>query len=81
MRIQVLYFAAAREAAGRSAEAVDVPAGSTVADVTPLLAGRGPGLARALRDARFAVGERFVPPSSPLREGDRLAVLPPVSGG
>lgn len=33
------------------------------------------------RSLLFAVNEEYASPSDPLSEGDRLAVLPPVSGG
>ncbi len=33
------------------------------------------------KEALLAVNQAFAPPSSPLREGDEVALMPPVSGG
>jgi molybdopterin converting factor subunit 1 len=81
VRIQVLHFAAAREAAGCASEAVELPEGATVADAKALLLSRHPALRAAAPRLRFAVGERFAAESAPLSTGDVLALLPPVSGG
>jgi molybdopterin converting factor subunit 1 len=81
MRVEVLYFASARDAAGLPAETVDVAEGCTVGDLLPLLARRHPRLSAGLRSLRFAVGERFAEPGRALSPGDRVALLPPVSGG
>ena len=82
MRIEVLYFASAREAAGRGAETLDVPDASTVGDLKPILAARHPALSRGWGGLRFAVGERFAATEGQgLEDGDRVALIPPVSGG
>lgn len=78
--VEVLYFAAAREAAGTASERVGVAPGATVADLARALEARHPGLAAA-GPVRFAVGERFADRSRRLADGDVVAVLPPVSGG
>lgn len=81
MRIQVLYFASAREAAGVGAETLEVPAGARVASLRALLGTRHPRLAAAWPTTRFAVGERFAADDEPLETGSVVALLPPVSGG
>ena len=81
MKIQVLHFASAKEAAGCASEALDLPDGATVADAKRLLGARHPRLETAWKTIRFAVGERFAPESHPLEPGDVVALLPPVSGG
>lgn len=80
MRIEVRLFAGAREAVGASHVAVDLPAGATLGALAEALATAHPGLA-AVGGVRFAVGERFAAPSTTLRPGDVVAVIPPVSGG
>jgi molybdopterin converting factor subunit 1 len=81
VRIQVLHFAAAREAAGCASEALELPEGSTVADARSALGERHPRLRPAFGSLRFAVGERFAGADDPLETGDVLALIPPVSGG
>ena len=81
MRIEILYFAAAREAAGLPAETLEVADGATVEALRATLDARHPGLSPVSRTARFAVGERFAPASQRLAPGDVVALIPPVSGG
>jgi molybdopterin converting factor subunit 1 len=81
VRIEILYFAAARDAAGRPAEPLEVPDGTTVGALRGALAARHPGLGRTLPTSRLAVGEAFAAEDRLLEPGDVVAVLPPVSGG
>lgn len=77
--VTLRYFAAAREAAGTAREAA---AGGTVAAVLEEAVGRhGPDFARVLATCRTWVNGEAATPASPLRPGDEVAVLPPVSGG
>jgi len=82
MAIEVLYFAALRELLGRSEEVVELPAGSlsirTLADHLALL---HPELRPHLPSVRFAINETFVDSAAAVSAGDRVALLPPVSGG
>lgn len=78
MRIQVLLFALFREQAGQARLELDLPVGSTVADVKALLEQQYP---LQLSGGLAAINERLAQPNDPLREGDELAFLPPVSGG
>ena len=81
MRIQVLYFASAREAAGVGAESIEVPEGARVSALRALLWTRHPRLADAWPTTRIAVGERFAADDDPLETGAVVALIPPVSGG
>ena len=81
MRLSVLYFASAREAAGTASEDVTVPPGTTVESLRSALVVRHPRLGAAAPSLRFAVGERFASPSQALADGDVVALIPPVSGG
>ena len=81
MRVKVLFFAAAREAAGTSETALDVPEGCTVGALLERLGRDAPDVASVLAGCRAAVDEEFAPRSRPLGEGQVVAVLPPVSGG
>jgi molybdopterin converting factor subunit 1 len=81
MRIEVLYFASAREAAGVPAEGLDVPEAATVADLEGVVGALHPGLRAGWKTLRFAVGGQFSPVTHRLQDGDRVALLPPVSGG
>jgi molybdopterin synthase catalytic subunit len=80
MPVRVLYFAAAREAAGASQE--ELPeAPSTVRALRAALAARHPSLGRLLPRCRIAVDEEFVADDAPVPPEAEVAVVPPVAGG
>jgi molybdopterin converting factor subunit 1 len=93
--VTVLFFASAREAAGNVSETelvipeAEVDDGSRVFDTDrfrTLLADTYPGLAEFLQDDKsvtLAVNEEYVPAgqSVPLKHGDTVALIPPISGG
>lgn len=80
MPVHVLYFAAAREAAGVSGETIEeVPA--TLADLRRTLERAHPELARVLPRCRIAVDQEFADDSARVRDGAEVAVVPPVAGG
>lgn len=82
MKVKVLYFAAVRELVGRSEESLELPEGvRDVAALSALLEARWPSLRGRLAAVRFAVNEELAALETPLREGDVVAVIPPVAGG
>lgn len=81
MRIEVLYFAGARERAGRADEVVELRDGATVREARAALVERHPELGPLMRHVRSAVNERFVGDEHVLADGDVLALIPPVAGG
>ena len=80
MKVEVLFFAAARERAGTDRESLEVPE-PTVGSLSRLLAERHPDLAPLLPRLRFAVNRAFVREDHVLAEGDEVALIPPVAGG
>ncbi len=80
MPVTILYFAAARDAAGTSQETLD-PAPGTVADVRRTLTARHPALGAVLPRCRLAVNEAMAADGDVVPAGAVLAVIPPVSGG
>ena len=83
--MKLLYFAWLRARIGHAEEDLAVPA--EVRDVAGLLLWlrrRGGGYAEALRDLtviRVAVNQEYVGIDHPIREGDEVALFPPVTGG
>jgi len=55
--------------------------GATVADVLMDLAAAHPETKDVLSRCACAIGDRVVPRTQAVRAGERLALLPPVSGG
>ena len=72
-------FAAVREALGTDSRQVEVPAGTTVEGLRQSLIAQAPALARVA--VAFAVNRDYARPDTPLRDGDEVAFIPPISGG
>ncbi len=81
MQIRVLAFAHLRELLGRAELALELPANAKAGDAWALLAQRLPALAAAGASTRLARNGALVSAQEPLRDGDELALLPPVGGG
>jgi molybdopterin converting factor subunit 1 len=79
--VRVLFFGAARDAAGR--EEIDLalisPASAATARVQLLAA--YPALQRFGNSLLLAVNQEYARPDQEILDGDELAVFPPVSGG
>lgn len=54
----------------------DLPVAATVGDLL-----EAPVLANLPMDALLAVNQRFADRATPLKDGDEVALMPPVSGG
>lgn len=78
MRVTALLFARYRADAGVDRLELDLPDGATVRSAAEAVAARtGVELAGSM----CAVNERYSRPEEGLGAGDRVAFLPPVSGG
>ena len=78
--VEVLLFAALKDEVGPTFR-VDVPDGTDVAALRKSLEAAHPAFARFGRRALIAVNETYAREGDVLRDGDVVAVLPPVAGG
>jgi MoaE-MoaD fusion protein len=79
--IRVLFFGAARDAAGSSQVEISLDAPATVGSAFRSLVEKFGGLERFGRSLLFAVNQEYATQDTSLEENDELAVFPPVSGG
>jgi len=80
MTIQLLTFGIARDIAGGSSLTVEVPEGSTVADLKWHLLGLYPRF-ESLNALFIAVNAAYAEDDTLLSGQDEIALIPPVSGG
>ena len=81
MRVNVRFFALYRERAGASEKSWTLPESSTLADLLGEIRHSYPDLAPPEVEIVAAVNEEYAEGSLTLREGDEIALIPPVSGG
>ena len=81
MTIRIKLFAILRERAGVSEVQIEIPHQSTVAAARDSLVRQFPQLAPFFPRVAFAVNLSYARIDTILKEGDELAILPPVSGG
>ena len=80
MKITLLFFGAAHDLTGVRQMPMELPAGTDTDSLRLLLAQRFAGINSNLQYA-MAVNERHCAASTVLKDGDVVAILPPVSGG
>jgi molybdopterin synthase catalytic subunit len=88
MRVEILYFGVLRDLVGVPGEPVELPDGATVGELLEILRGRTSNPSRdsgvdegLWRSLAAAVNREYSSLAEVLREGDEVALLPPVSGG
>ena len=81
MPVTVRLFARLREIAGGDEFSRPVADSATVADIWQGLAEEWPALAPYAGSLSCAVNAQYARMTTPVRDGDEVAFLPPVSGG
>jgi sulfur-carrier protein len=81
VRVKVLFFGRLKELVGRSEDAAEISEASTIEQLFALYAARNPELARFRSSLVASRNQEFAAWDTPLRSGDEVAFLPPVSGG
>ena len=81
MRVRVLYFGVLKEVCGCEREELELADGVSVADLLRLYRGRVAGREGLWDSIAVAVNQEYARGEDVLKEGDEVALLPPVSGG
>lgn len=81
MIIRALFFASYRDLAGTDELQLELPGGSSAGDLVARLRSGGGAWARLPASPAVAVNQSYAPLSTPLADGDEVALIPPVAGG
>jgi molybdopterin synthase catalytic subunit len=81
MHVHVLLFGALKDLRARDNETLELPDGDTVADFLREFFEAAPQFGKYAASLAIAVNREYALPTQVLREGDEIALLPPVSGG
>lgn len=79
--VHVLFFGAARDVVGQTEVDVNLKGNSTAANAFEEVLEKFPKLRRFGRSLLFAVNQEYAAADREVKDGDELAVFPPVSGG
>jgi molybdopterin converting factor small subunit len=81
MRCTVQFFSQLKEIAGASEMTLDLPAGTSIAELLARLYVDFPELAKWDRNLLIGIGVDFVERDQEIRPNDQIAIMPPVQGG
>jgi molybdopterin converting factor subunit 1 len=80
MRVRLLLFGVLKDQLGSAERDLELPEGSRASDLLDWLRQQA-GETVPIRSLAVAVNQEYARPETELREGDEVALLPPVSGG
>lgn len=80
IRIKLVPYGIARDILGDSEKSMKVKEGDHVAVARQQLLSKFPAFSE-LASLRFAINEEYCDDDTPLKDGDELVIIPPVSGG
>ncbi|MGC1784482.1 MAG: molybdenum cofactor biosynthesis protein MoaE [Acidobacteriaceae bacterium] len=81
MRVHVLLFGALKDLLARESETLDLPEASTVEQMLSRIMASCPQAQKFAGSLAIAVNREYAALAQILRDGDEVALLPPVSGG
>jgi molybdopterin synthase sulfur carrier subunit len=81
MRIKILYFSSIKDKLKKSSEEINLNDDFTIKDLKNFLQEKYPEIKEILDKSMFAVNENYVTEDYKLKDGDLVALIPPVSGG
>jgi len=81
VKVKVRLFAALRELVGEREVTLELSEGATVGDLRDRLVEEHPIIGTLLPTLVWAVNEEYVASDQQVRDGDEVALIPPISGG
>ena len=81
MKLRVLFFSVLRDITGTDEITLEVPQGSTMADLLHQIETRWPKLRDWQNSLLLALDQTYVKRDALLHDGGEVAIMPPVQGG
>jgi molybdopterin synthase sulfur carrier subunit len=81
IRVKALFFGRLKEIIGHAEESLEISDAASIEQLFAHFAARNPNLAKFRSSLVASCNQEFAAWNTPLRSGDEIAFLPPVSGG
>ncbi len=81
MKIDILYFSSLKDKIKKGKETIEIEQESDLSALIQNLKQKYPEISQNLNNVMIAVNEQYVEKDYILKEGDTVALIPPVSGG
>ncbi len=81
MKVKIALFSVYREAVGEKEIEIEIGDDAKIKDVVQLLVERYPSLRKLIEYAIFSINYEYADENSRIREGDTIAIFPPIGGG
>ena len=81
MQIRIKFFAAHREFVGKSELTMELPEQTSVTELMKILFEKFPELKRIEDETILSVNKLYAEQDMKLKEGDEVALFPPIGGG
>lgn len=81
MKIKLRFYSEFREITGKGEMEIEIVDGATIRDVMELLKEKYPEIREMERITLFSLNHRYARIDDKLKDGDELAIFPPVEGG
>ena len=81
MQVRILFFGMLKDVAGQGHDTLSLPEQATLGDVLSHYEKRFPRLKEFTASMAMSINQEYAGPESELKQGDEIALLPPVSGG
>jgi MoaE-MoaD fusion protein len=81
MRVRVLFFGVLKDLTGLASDSPELPEHATLADMLEYYERKLPRFKELVSSLAMSVNQEYAGPEARLKNGDEVALLPPVSGG
>jgi len=81
MQVRVLFFGMLKDVTGRASDTLSLPARASLGDVLGHYEERFPRLREMAASIAMSINQEYAGLEAELKQGDEIALLPPVSGG
>ncbi len=80
MKIKMLYFAEVKRIVKKNSEQIKFN-GKNCRDLEKVLLATYPSVSKVLKNSMFSVNLEYAQEDTSLKDGDTVAIIPPVEGG